>query len=152
MFCQLCISLMITHLCKNKEFKNMERKYTSVYLNCCSTFFTVSPQSRHLKVASSSSGRTSLVRVTTPITDVSFPMSAVVSSLNLTTSYCKPFLVIDKDYHISTGKRYKGTENKVNEKLISFYSKIKREAYSIFNQKETKVSTSSAMGSCRRQR
>lgn len=74
-----------TSLQEKRKVKNMERKHTSVYLNCCSTFFTICEQSRHLKVASRSSGRTSLVRVTTPITDVNFPISAVVSSLNLTT-------------------------------------------------------------------
>lgn len=84
-FSQLCISGIVTSLQDKRKVKNMERKHTSVYLNCCSTFFTVCEQSRHLKVASRSSGRTSLVRVTTPITDVNFPISAVVSSLNLTT-------------------------------------------------------------------
>ena len=59
------------------------RGTTSVYLNCCSTFFTTFPQSRHLKVPCNSSGRTSLVRVTTPMTDVSLPISAVPSSLSL---------------------------------------------------------------------
>lgn len=56
---------------------------TSVYLNCCSTFFTTVPQSKHLKVPCRSSGRTSLVRVTTPVTETNFPISAVVKSLNL---------------------------------------------------------------------
>lgn len=56
---------------------------TSVYLYCCSTFLMTPPHSRHLKVPCRSSGRTSLVRVTTPITEVNLPISDVVSSLNL---------------------------------------------------------------------
>lgn len=56
---------------------------TSVYLNCCSTFFITPPQSRHLKVPWRSSGRTSLVLVTTPVTDTSLPISDVAKSLNL---------------------------------------------------------------------
>ena len=56
---------------------------TSVYLYCCSTFLITPPHSKHLKVPWRSSGRTSLVRVTTPFTDTSFPISAVVNSLNL---------------------------------------------------------------------
>ena len=56
---------------------------TSVYLNCCSTFFMTLPHSKHLKVPWRSSGRTSLVRVTTPVIDTNFPTSAVVKSLNL---------------------------------------------------------------------
>jgi hypothetical protein len=73
-----------THLIKDRTKRDMVfRGTTSVYLNCCSTFFTTFPQSRHLKVPCNSSGRTSLVRVTTPITDVSLPISAVPSSLSL---------------------------------------------------------------------
>lgn len=60
---------------------------TSVYLNCCSTFLMTFPHSRHLKVPWRSSGRTSLVRVTTPLTDTNFPMSAVAKSLNLPKFY-----------------------------------------------------------------
>ena len=56
---------------------------TSVYLNCCSTFFITPPHSKHLKVPWRSSGRTSLVLVTTPVTDTSLPISDVPNSLNL---------------------------------------------------------------------
>ena len=56
---------------------------TSEYLNCCSTFLTSVPHSKHLKVPWSSSGLTSLVRVTTPVTDTNLPISEVVNSLNL---------------------------------------------------------------------
>lgn len=61
-------------------------RLTSVYLNCCSTFLMTPPHSKHLKAPWSSSGRTSLVRVTTPVTDTSLPISAVVNSLNLCSS------------------------------------------------------------------
>lgn len=68
---------------KRSEITKEEGRPTSVYLNCCSTFLTTLPQSKHLKVPWRSSGLTSLVRVTTPETDTSFPISAVVSSLKL---------------------------------------------------------------------
>lgn len=72
-----------TIFCSNKQQINHYFRPTSVYLNCCSTFFMMLPHSKHLKVPWRSSGRTSLVRVTTPVTDTSFPISAVANSLNL---------------------------------------------------------------------
>jgi len=66
-----------------KKTPKIKESITCVYLNCCSTFFITLPQSKHLKVPYRSSGLTSLVRVTTPVTDTNFPISAVVNSLNL---------------------------------------------------------------------
>lgn len=69
---------------ENKKKGERIRVYrTSVYLNCCSTFFMTLPHSKHLNVPKSSSGRTSLVRVTTPVTETSFPISEVDNSLSL---------------------------------------------------------------------
>jgi len=56
---------------------------TCVYLNCCCTLLITAPQSKHLKFPESNSGRTSLVLVTTPLTDMSLPIWKVSSSLNL---------------------------------------------------------------------
>jgi hypothetical protein len=45
----------------------------SVYLNCCTTSLLSVPQLLHLNTPTKSSGRTSLVLVTVPLNDLSFP-------------------------------------------------------------------------------
>lgn len=81
-----------------------EKIATSVYLNCCSTFLTTCPHSRHLNVPCRSSGRTSLVRVTTPVTEISFPISAVDNSRNL-------------QHHMIPKKRNKDQSQKYKKKI-----------------------------------
>mmetsp|Transcript_28823 Transcript_28823/g.71141 ORF Transcript_28823/g.71141 Transcript_28823/m.71141 type:complete len:208 (-) Transcript_28823:131-754(-) len=51
-----------------------------VYRHCCSTSGHSVPHSMHLKLPSSSSGRTSDVRVTVPLNEVSCPMFSALSS------------------------------------------------------------------------
>lgn len=48
-----------------------------MYLNCCSTLRTIPLHSKQVKVPNTSSGRTSLVRVTVPEMLDSFPIFSV---------------------------------------------------------------------------
>jgi hypothetical protein len=58
----------------------------SVYLNCCSCGSCSVKHSRHVKWPMTSSGRTSDVRVTTPVMHDSVPMRSVLSARSFTES------------------------------------------------------------------
>jgi hypothetical protein len=75
-FCQSTITLSLWSNSHSNLFWHslLEQRIGSVYLNCCSTFLTIpSLQSKQLKAPLINSGLVSVVLVTVPWMDISYP-------------------------------------------------------------------------------